>query len=58
MGVYSTIKPNGNNIEKLNEHERVFFITQTLEHEVNNGGFSQSFCNSSGDFSNELVDAF
>ena len=48
----------GNNIEKLNEHERVFFITQTLEQEVNNGGFSQFFCNSSGDFSNELVDAF
>lgn len=48
----------GNNIEKLNEYERVFFVTQTLEQEVNNGGFSQFFYNSSGDFSNELVDAF
>lgn len=48
----------GDAIEKLNEHERVFYITQTLEQEVNNGGFSQYFYNSSGDFSNELVDAF
>ncbi|MGN0518871.1 MAG: DMP19 family protein [Acutalibacteraceae bacterium] len=48
----------GNDIEKLNEYERVFFVTQTLEQEVNNGGFSQFFYNSSGDFSNELVDAF
>ena len=48
----------GDAVEKLNEHERVFFITQTLEQEVNNGGFAQFFYNSSGDFSNELVDAF
>lgn len=48
----------GDAIEKLNEHERIFFITQALEQEVNNGGFSQFFYNSSGDFSNELVDAF
>ena len=48
----------GDNIEKLNEHERVFYVTQILEQEVNNGGFSQFFYNSSGDFSNELVDAF
>ena len=48
----------GDDIEKLNEHERVFYVTQILEQEVNNGGFSQFFFNSSGDFSNELVDAF
>ncbi len=48
----------GDDIEKLNEHERVFYVTQILEQEVNNGGFSQFFYNSSGDFSNELVDAF
>lgn len=48
----------GDSIEKLNEYERVFFVTETLEQEVNNGGFSQFFYNSSGDFSNELVDAF
>ena len=48
----------GDDFEKLNEHERVFFVTQILEQEVNNGGFSQFFYNSSGDFSNELVNAF
>ena len=48
----------GDEMGKLNEYERVFFITQTLEQEVNNGGFSQFFFNSSGDFSNEVVDAF
>ncbi|MBQ9839231.1 MAG: DMP19 family protein [Oscillospiraceae bacterium] len=48
----------GDDIEKLNEHERIFYVTQILEQEVNNGGFSQFFFNSSGDFSNELVDAF
>ena len=48
----------GEAIEKLNEHERVFYVTQILEQEVNNGGFSQFFFNSSGDFSNEIVDAF
>lgn len=48
----------GDRIDKLNEYEKVFYITQTLEQEVNNGGFSQFFYNSSGDFSNELEDAF
>lgn len=48
----------GNAIEKLNEHERVIFVTQALETEVNNGGFSQFFYNSSGDHANELIDAF
>ena len=48
----------GDNIEKLNEYERVFLVTQILEMEVNNGGFDQFFFNSSGDFSNEIVDAF
>lgn len=48
----------GDSIEKLNEYERVLFVTQTLEQEVNNGGFSQFFYNSSGNFSNELVDSF
>ena len=45
----------GDSIEKLNEYERVLFVTQTLEQEVNNGGFSQFFYNSSGNFSNELA---
>ena len=48
----------GDNMSALSEAERVFYITQTLEMEVNNGGFSQYFYNSSGDFANELVHAF
>ncbi len=48
----------GENMSVLSEAERIFYITQTLEMEVNNGGFSQYFYNSSGNFSNELVRAF
>ena len=48
----------GEDMSVLSEAERIFYITQTLEMEVNNGGFSQFFYNSSGDFSNELVGAF
>ena len=47
----------GEDMSALSEAERIFYITQTLEMEVNNGGFSQFFYNSSGNFSNELVDA-
>ena len=48
----------GEVMSALSEAERIFYITQTLEMEVNNGGFSQFFYNSSGNFSNELVGAF
>lgn len=48
----------GEDMSVLSEAERIFYITQALETEVNNGGFSQFFYNSSGDFSNELVSAF
>ncbi len=48
----------GDNMEKLNDEQKVFYITQALEAEVNNGGFSQFFFNSDGCFGNELVAAF
>lgn len=48
----------GDNMETLNEEQRVFYITQALEMEVNNGGFSQFFFNYSGMFANEIVSAF
>ncbi len=48
----------GEAVEKLNPHERVLYLTQTVEDEVNNGGFSQFFYNSCGDFAGEIVDAF
>ena len=48
----------GDDMSGLSKPERIFYITQILEMDVNNGGFSQFFYNSSGDFSNELVEAF
>ena len=48
----------GDKMEVLNDEQRVFYITQALEMEVNNGGFSQFFFNSDGCFSNELVASF
>lgn len=48
----------GDDMDKLSLQERVFFITQRIEAEVNNGGFSQYFYNSSGNFANELFDSF
>ena len=48
----------GIKMEKLSRPERVLFITQNVEMEVNNGGFSQFFYNSSGDFADEMVQAY
>lgn len=48
----------GEDMSVLSEEERIFYIAQMLEMEVNNGGFSQFFYNSSGNFSNEVVSAF
>lgn len=48
----------GEDMSALSAPERVIFITQSLEMEVNNGGFSQFFYNSSGDLSDEVVPAF
>ena len=48
----------GENMQSLNEHERIIYVTQLLEAEVNNGGFDQFFGNSSGNLSNEIVSAF
>lgn len=59
MTEYLDNKTNyGEDMSVLSEAERIFYITQTLEMEVNNGGFSQFFYNSGGKFSNELVVAF
>jgi hypothetical protein len=45
----------GEDIGKLSKAERTFFINSQFESEVNNGGFSQFFYNSSGDFANETL---
>ena len=36
----------GDSMETLNVEQRILYITQALEMEVNNGGFSQYFFNS------------
>ncbi|NCU26064.1 DUF4375 domain-containing protein [Candidatus Nomurabacteria bacterium] len=45
----------GENIGKLSHAERIFYLNDELESEVNNGGFSQFFYNSSGDHANETT---
>lgn len=48
----------GDAMQSINAYERVFYIAQELEGEVNNGGFAQYFYNPSGNFANETVNAF
>lgn len=45
----------GDNIERLSNEEKVFFVINSLEGEVNNGGFVQFLYNSSGNFANDVV---
>lgn len=59
MGSYTARKCEyGDSMSALTHAERVIYIVNTLEGEVNNGGFFQYFWNSSGDRANELMDAF
>ena len=48
----------GEDMSVLSAEERIFYVTQTFEMEVNNGGVSQFFYNESGMFAGELVNAF
>ena len=48
----------GDNLEALNQEQRIFYVIMVLDAEVNNGGFSQFFFNSSGFLGNEIVSAF
>lgn len=47
----------GDNIEKLSPAEKTFYLVFQLEGEVNNGGFSQFFYNSSDNFANDTAAA-
>jgi len=47
----------GEKIEKLNSSQRTFLFVENLEREINNGGFNQFYFNSSGNFSQETVNA-
>ena len=45
----------GDELEKLTEPQKTFYFNQYLEKEINNGGFSQYFYNSSGDFAHQTI---
>ncbi len=47
----------GENIGKLNSSQKTFLFVENLEREINNGGFNLFYFNSSGDFSQETVNA-
>jgi hypothetical protein len=48
---------HGDEIEKLTHPQKIFFFNQSFEKEINNGGFSQYFLNSSGDFATETIES-
>lgn len=45
----------GDDFSKLTEQQKLFYLNQNLEREINNGGFNQFFSNSSGDHSHETI---
>lgn len=45
----------GDDFSKLTDHQKLFYLNQNLEREVNNGGFNQYFSNRSGDNSHETI---
>lgn len=45
----------GQELEKLNEPQKNFYFNQTLEREVNNGGFELFFANSSGQYAQQTL---
>ncbi|MDR6781932.1 hypothetical protein J2X78_000484 [Pedobacter africanus] len=45
----------GDHMEGLSEPQKLFYLNQELEREVNNGGFNQYFLNSSGDYAHETI---
>ena len=47
----------GQKMDKLTDGERIIYLIGDVEGEVNNGGFSQYFFNSSGKYANEAISA-
>ncbi len=45
----------GDSLEKLTEPQKTFCLNQQLEKEINSGGFSQYFFNSSGSFAHQTI---
>ena len=46
----------GERLDKLTEPQKNFYFNQCLEREVNNGGFSLYFTNSSGEYAHQTVE--
>ncbi len=47
----------GDDFGKVTDHQKLFYLNQNLEREVNNGGFNLYFLNSSGDNAHETISA-
>ncbi|MBP0902702.1 DUF4375 domain-containing protein [Mariniflexile gromovii] len=47
----------GEKADRLNPSQKIFLLIDSLESEINNGGFNQFYFNSSGNFSHETVEA-
>jgi len=47
----------GEQLNLLTKPQRMFYLNQTLEKEVNNGGFSQYFLNTEGKYAKETLEA-
>ena len=47
----------GDDLEKLTEPQKFYFFNQTLEREVNNGGFDQYFSNSSNEYAYATIES-
>jgi hypothetical protein len=45
----------GDDYNNLTEHQKLFYLNQNLEREINNGGFEQYFRNSNGDNAHETI---
>ena len=46
---------DGDKMDKLSDPQKHFYLNQTLEREINNGGFDQYFCNSGKDNAYETI---
>jgi hypothetical protein len=56
--IWEKLDYNYDNIAYLSDPEKTFIYIDTLEGEVNNGGFDQFFFNSSGDYAYEILHAY
>ncbi len=45
----------GDDYSKLTDHQKLFYLNQNLEREINNGGFNQYFVNPSGNNAHETI---